>query len=171
MNVAHVTGHRPQVLELPFDLNKRQWDWMRKQLEYALVDELRVDKLLTGMALGVDQLAAEVASRNGIPFVAVIPFEGQESRWPRIAQERYRELLDIADEQIVVSPGGYAAWKMLRRNEWMVDHSQQSIAVWNGDRKGGTYNCVQYALDKRDVWGINPRTENAGWVTKELLTA
>ena len=116
------------------------------------------------MALGIDQLAAEVASKNGIPFVAVIPFEGQETRWPTVARARYKELLDIADEQIVVSPGGYAAWKMQRRNEWMVDHSQHTVAVWNGT-PGGTANCVQYALKHREaIWHINPNTNKTGWL-------
>ncbi len=164
MRIANITGHRPQSLQLPYDLNSRQWNWLRDELEYAFVDELHIDKLLTGMALGIDQLALEVASRNGIQTFAVIPFEGQEARWPAIAQARYHELLKLADEQIVVSPGGYAAWKMQRRNEWMVDHSQYTVSVWNGT-PGGTANCIQYALKHRPaVWNINPATKKTGWL-------
>ena len=40
--------------------------------------------------------------------------------------------------------GGYAAWKMQKRNQFMVDHSNLLIAVWDGS-SGGTSNCVAYA--------------------------
>lgn len=163
MKIVTITGNRPQKLGLPYDLRKREWDWTRQQLERALVDELHADKLLTGMALGADQLGAEVASRNGIPYIAAIPFEGQESRWPKIAQERYHDLLAIADEQIVVSEGAYAPWKMQSRNEWMVEYSEELVAVWNGS-PGGTANCVKYAQEKgKRIWRIDPTRQKAGF--------
>jgi uncharacterized phage-like protein YoqJ len=31
-----------------------------------------------------------------------------------------------------------------KRNEWMVDHCDLLIAVWDGS-EGGTANCVRYA--------------------------
>ncbi|WP_188052008.1 hypothetical protein [Azospirillum sp. Sh1] len=33
---------------------------------------------------------------------------------------------------------------MNTRNEWMVDHSDRLLALWDGSQ-GGTANCVRYA--------------------------
>ena len=39
----------------------------------------------------------------------------------------------------------YVANKMQLRNEYMVDNSDKVIAYFNGEKKGGTYNCIKYA--------------------------
>lgn len=84
----------------------------------------------------------------GIPITAAVPFAGQESQWPAASQKLYRDLLAKAARVEVVSSGGYAASKMQRRNEWMVDHCDRLLAVWDGT-PGGTANCIGYALAKR----------------------
>lgn len=155
MQVVSITGHRPKRLDLPYDYTKWQWEPIRAQIELAL-ETLRADRLITGMALGVDQLAAEVASRNGVPFIAAIPFEGYEARWPAVAKERYEALLDIAESQIIVSEGGYSPQKLFVRNEWMLKHSTETIAVWDGKQGGGTAATVKSARRTRDVWVIRP---------------
>ena len=38
----------------------------------------------------------------------------------------------------------YEADVMQKRNEYMVDHSDIVLAVWNG-KKSGTENCIKYA--------------------------
>lgn len=100
--------------------------------------------LLTGMALGVDQWAAEACIDLCIPYTAVIPFEGQELAWPLASQGHYRTLVAKAAERIVVCEGEFKPWKMQRRNEWVVDRCALLLAVWDGSQ-GGTGNCVAYA--------------------------
>ena len=108
------------------------------------------------MALGVDQWAAHIAHKLGIPFIAAIPFEGQEKAWPEKSQKVYRLLRKLADEEVIVSPGDYSAAKMQVRNEWMVDHCDTLIAVWNGT-SGGTGNCVKYAKSQhKSMYQIDP---------------
>ena len=136
-----VTGHRPDKLGGYGDTATR--DAIIEALHAALVD-LQPAKAISGMALGVDQYFAQVCVELEIPFVAAIPFEGQESRWPKLAQRRYATLIAHAAEVITVCDGGYKAWKMQTRNQWMVDHCDRLIAVWNGGA-GGTGNCVRYA--------------------------
>lgn len=123
--------------------------------------------IISGMALGWDQALAVAAVKLGIPFVAAVPFEGQEKIWPPAAQREYRDLLTLASTVTVVcqfyehddSPK-LLADAYQTRNEWMVDNSTHLLALWNGDRKGGTYNCVRYAQEGRreiiqlwDEWG------------------
>lgn len=110
------------------------------------------------MALGVDQDFAFVCAEMQIPFVAAIPFIGQESRWPVPSQDFYRELMTYAYCRFVVTPGGYSAFKMHLRNKWMVDNCTLLIAVWDGTQ-GGTHHCVEYAAtaNYRPIHLINPR--------------
>jgi uncharacterized phage-like protein YoqJ len=102
-------------------------------------------RVISGMAQGWDQAWAVAAVALGIPFIAAVPFVGQESRWPDLARRRYRELLKRAYQIHYPDPGGsYAPWKMQARNMWMVDNCDRVIALWNGT-EGGTANCVRYA--------------------------
>ena len=108
------------------------------------------------MALGIDQWAANIAIKLNIPFIAAIPFVGQESKWPPSSQKIFSSLLKKASKQIIVSEGGYASDKMQIRNQWMVDNCDLLIAVWDGTQ-GGTGNCVKYAeAVNKKILRINP---------------
>jgi uncharacterized phage-like protein YoqJ len=107
--------------------------------------------------LGIDQWAASIAHKLHIPFLAAIPFEGQENAWPESSRKIYRILRKLATEEVIVSQGGYSADKMQVRNIWMVDNCDKLIAVWDGT-KGGTGNCIEYAKSvKKDIYYIDPR--------------
>jgi len=108
--------------------------------------------VISGMALGWDQALAVASVRLGIPFVAAVPFEGQESRWPRAARDNYDALIRVASHVHVVcdrqqTEDAGIPWAMQERNCWMVDNSTALLALWNGDRHGGTFNCVRYAAE------------------------
>ena len=46
---------------------------------------------------------------------------------------------------------------MQKRNEYMVDNCDLLIACWSGVKKGGTYNCVKYAIkNNKRIIVINP---------------
>lgn len=150
-----VTGHRPDKLG-GYDFYNPVRSWVREQMKRVL-HELQPRMTISGMALGVDQDWAHVSIELGIPFLAAIPFAGQESRWPAESQRYYRELMDRAAWKYVVCDGGYAAYKMQRRNEWMVNNCHVLVAVWDGS-EGGTGNCVGYAQRvQRETKYINPR--------------
>lgn len=144
--IVAFTGHRPDKLGGYGAHNP-----VRDRVKAALADTLtrlldprQTNLAISGMALGFDQWAAEVCLDLRIPFIAAIPFAGQASAWPLESQRHYADLLRRALNTHVVCDGGYAAWKMSRRNEWMVDKSEHLIAAWDGT-SGGTANCVAYA--------------------------
>lgn len=145
------TGHRPDKLGGYSD--RVHEDLTR--LAVAALAEAAMWPVISGMALGWDMAVAEAAARIGLPFTAAVPFLGQESRWPAESRARYRRLLKKAETVTIVCEGGYAGWKMQRRNEWMVDNAQTILALWNGS-SGGTANCVAYAKSKgkdvRNIW-------------------
>lgn len=153
--IVAFTGHRPDKLG-GYKLPNKTYIHVCQQIEKNLL-ELKPEKIISGMALGVDQWAASIAIKLKIPFVAAIPFEGQETAWPLQSQHIFHSLLKYAAEKVIVCEGGYSAHKMQIRNEFMVDRCDKLIAVWDGT-PGGTGNCVNYARNiKKEIIIINPQ--------------
>ena len=163
-----VTGHRPDRL-WGYDYGNKQYWILKSMLKSIIRQEMFPDgdvnnkiEIITGMALGVDTIFAQAAIElkkeygNDIRIVAAIPFKGQECKWPALSQAEYNRILSECDEVVYVCDEGYAAWKMQKRNEYMVDRCNKLIAVWNGDESGGTYNCIKYAKTKRQIIRVNP---------------
>lgn len=140
--IVAFTGHRPDKLG--------GWDPLHpvvERVKKSIRDFLArrwPTQVISGMALGVDQWAAQICVDFGIPFIAAMPCDHMEHPWPLPSQERFHALLAKARQQVIVSPGPFKPWKMQRRNEWMVDHCELLAAVHDGSG-GGTYNCIEYA--------------------------
>lgn len=142
--IIAATGHRPDKL-----------GGYSKATRYALAclafDYLcknKPAKVITGMALGWDQAVAAASMTLGIPFIAAVPFDGQDRRWPTESRERYARLISAAEcVEIVSTPPCDAVKAMQRRNEWMVDRAGKMMALWDGSW-GGTFNCVRCAEKK-----------------------
>jgi uncharacterized phage-like protein YoqJ len=140
--VVGITGHRPDKLggwRTPNPTYLSVLDHLKQALEHY-----RPDFVISGMALGVDQWAAELCLTLGIRFIAAVPFKGQESKWPPQAKAKYDWLVSRAHQVCVISEGGYSPQKMFLRDKWIVDYSHVMVAVWNGS-DGGTAHTVSYA--------------------------
>lgn len=157
MKIA-VTGHRPSKLGYEYNLNGPFSTFIRDKLREIIVSH-KPKTMISGMALGVDTIWAELAIENQVPLIAAIPFIGQESHWPEDAQNKYNKILnhELTTIQVICGPG-YSAYKMQKRNEWMVDQCDLLVAVWNGTA-GGTKNCVDYAEGKKPMIVIKPIIE------------
>ena len=138
-----VTGHRLDKLggysPIVFDA----------LVEFAghMLKSYKPTKVITGMALGWDQAVAKACCQLNVPYLAAVPFVGQDNKWPKAWRLIYLDLLYRAKEQVIVCQGDYASWKMQRRNEWMVDNCDCLIALWDGTNSG-TKNCVTYAQNR-----------------------
>lgn len=181
MKTLCITGHRPQFL-YGFDYANPSYTLMRETLETLVAQayERKFTTFIAGGAQGVDTFFTESALklRDAHPDVRVVlavPFVGQESRWTAPAREQYKQHLHRADSIFVVSenktmtandvesvapepmPHYMAARYMYQRNIWMVDNADAILAVWSGNREGGTYHCLTFALEsKKHVVRYNP---------------
>lgn len=131
------TGHR--------DLRDR--DWIADQIERSLID-MGTSLLYVGMASGADLLMAKVAWGLGIPFIAAKPWAGHKPRQADVYD--YGRALRFAEEVIDVTsyeeyPG---AWVYDERNRFMVDRAEAYLAILESGRRGGTFNCMNYAVRK-----------------------
>lgn len=165
-----ITGHRPNGLprEYGYSLNNEAWSKLKEYIEvtieecykYATPNEKLT--LISGMALGVDTAFWEVAnelrkSNRNIKIEAAIPFVGQEKKWKHESQKQYTQMLSESDKVTTVSEGGFATYKMMARNRYMVNKSDIVIAVICKET-GGTAQCVKYAKEhNKVVIEINPQ--------------
>lgn len=173
------TGHRPDKLGFGYNVNDKRYD----PLKQAVVDVLEsiylidgdITEAYTGGALGFDWIAYDILGVmrshgwRGLSILAV-PFAQQDANWTEYDADTYRRMKLRADKIVYVDEvegyqpknnaiGVYSGAKMYLRNMYMVDNADVVIACWDGIEKGGTWNCVDYALKKgKIVVVINPKT-------------
>lgn len=115
----------------------------------------------SGMALGTDTWTAmavlNLRERNpAIRLHCVLPCEEQEIKWTIPAQVRYKHILSEADSVEYVSRA-YHKKCMLERNQRLVDLAAFLLAVYNGEKRGGTAATVRYAQKVgREIIVIDP---------------
>lgn len=139
------TGHRPPKLG---GYTVDVFDRLVALASVYILRHVPDDEYISGMALGWDMALAQACVNMNVKWTAAIPFEGQASKWPEDSQEAWRSLVAKANEVVYVDNHGYAAWKMHKRNEWMVNHSDKVVALYDGDPLGGTAACLHYAESK-----------------------
>lgn len=148
------TGHRPN------EFTDEQKNKVIRAISESF-DERKPERVIVGGALGVDTWAALVAINKGVPFTLALPFDGHHLIWPEKQQDIFLEIKSFAAEVVVVCEGGWDSkrdnWKFQKRNEYIVNHCDFLIGVWNGS-SGGTANCMRYGIrvDKEMQW-IDPR--------------
>lgn len=157
MRIA-ITGHRPNKLWNDYDLTSPGMQSIKATLERAIA-KFCPTLMISGMALGIDTLWAELAIENRIPLLACTPCWGQERKWPERSQDRFNKIINTQGVELMYTHRGYYNQEcMQKRNVYMVDNCDMLLAVWDGTI-GGTANCVHYArsVDKKG-WIINPHT-------------
>ena len=153
--IVVATGHRPHKCGGYSEAARL----LLKQIAIDWLKALKPRGAVSGMALGWDTAIVEACLHLRLPYVACIPFRGQESQWPLSSQRAYNAYLRKAANVIVCSPAPYSAHKMQVRNERMVDMAVQYgpgldnsilLALWDGT-SGGTENCLLYATPMRTI--------------------
>lgn len=149
MNLT-ITGHRPDKLT--------KIEFVKHSL-LDIYEEFGVFRVIQGMAPGVDLLSAWAAHKSQIPYVCAKPYPTHRRYVERNYPDwlpMYDKALEHADEVVDVCATYEGVWVFQRRNEWMVDHGDEVLAIWDGT-KGGTANCVKYAQRKnKHITVIDP---------------
>ena len=159
------TGHRPKKFPWKYDEKDKRCTALKAVLteQIGKLAAAGVTDSFSGMALGVDTWAAmavlDLRERNpAVKLHCVLPCEGQEDTWTIPAQVRYKYILSEADSVEYVKQL-YDGKCMLERNQRLVDYAGIMIAVYNGEKRGGTAATVRYAQKAgREIIYINPET-------------
>lgn len=131
----------------------------------ALTEQIgayRITHGITCLAIGADQLYAEILLQKGIPFTVIVPSRRYEETFAGEDRERYFRFLSLAGQVVEMTydePGEIA---FFAAGKEVVDRSEIMLAVWNGQKArglGGTADIVKYALARKSiVIHINPIT-------------
>lgn len=165
--VICATGHRSDKLGCgkgdDWSSKSPKLQPVRKQIEeklraifdfQILAGETKFE-LISGMALGIDQLFFSVGNqlrkeyaKQGITIVltAAVPCLEQDGIWKDDCKISYAAMLKAADKKVRISNKKYENDKgcMQRRNRFMVDNADMVLAYHDGS-EGGTKNCIDYA--------------------------
>ena len=184
--IVAVTGHRPPKLDgydaanpLRVAIRERMKQELQSDMAASSMDPRHTDSYLrqvvwntpqptetlalSGLAQGADWDFCTVCHQLGIPFIGVVPFPGQESRWPTKTQQQYRKLLSHCAGVVYVSKSppqdnDEAKRLLFKRDEWLCCAADELIAVYDGSASG-TGHCVRYweRLHGRRLRRIDPR--------------
>ncbi len=157
------TGHRPKKFPWGYDKTDVRCIELKKALAEQIAKLVRdgYTNFFSGMAEGTDTWAslAVLALKKEDPALklhCVLPCEGQADKWSASARELYFSILEQADSVVYVSRE-YSKDCMLKRNRYLVDHAACLLAVYNGERLGGTAMTVRYAQKlRREIIMLNP---------------
>ena len=160
-----VTGHRPKGLPGGYKGDPVFTQFMNDIVRNYYEAGYRT--FISGGALGTDQIFANavILLKDKYPEAELIiakPFPSQASKWPEKSRRAFELICSRADLVVDVCNDPYSPSKMQVRNEWMVDHSLTVLAFWNGEKKGGTWNCIDYAINgphtRKTVQTVHPFT-------------
>lgn len=137
------TGHRPEKLKLS---EQKLAALLETEIKRAIASGFTT--YITGMAKGVDLIAAEIVLRlrerdDRLKLICALPHPGFGQHWGGGWTERFQRVLAQADLSRTICPN-FSRASYQTRNEWMVRHSALVIAVFNGE-PGGTKNTLDFA--------------------------
>lgn len=139
-----VTGHR----DIPAEQIEYVKQALRREIEGAIADGYT--HFLSGFAEGADlffaEIAAEFCEKNeALTLEGAIPYEGRLRRLQK--GKETKRLLDACDKISLISKA-YAPDVFHKRNQYLIEHSQRAIAVYDGRERGGTAATLRMARRK-----------------------
>ncbi len=146
------------------DVKSRIDKMVKSTLEKAKESGFDKVRFITGMALGVDQMAAQSVieafdrGKNGnveIELVAAVPCKNQDKIWKDTDRHQYREILSRCDRVHHVSTDAYhSPSQLFDRNEWMIDQMRGGadlLLAFQANNSRGTQAAIDYAVSKGET--------------------
>lgn len=136
-----VTGHR--------DLPQNQINYVKAallhEIEKAVADGFTC--FMSGVAEGVDQYFVEIVMEKQkdnpeLELIAVLPYQ---KRLENLKEKGHTYEMLEACRDVVVIREEYQPSVYSHRNRYMVEHSDQVIAVYDGREQGGTVRTIRFA--------------------------
>ena len=115
--------------------------------------------VVSGLALGAEQLGAEAAVAAGLPYVAVLPHQGYGSVWSETARAWFEDLRDGAlltinlDQREPETKQQAAMWQR-RRDLWILERAAEAIIVGTPDDEA--YQAAVMRLSDDNVFLLRP---------------
>lgn len=153
MTTVGVTGH--QYLN-----DSSAWEWVRDAIKLIVHDVEPPLLGVTSLAVGADQIFAQVVVDVGGSLSAVIPFPDYPNTFHKPDREIFDRLLKKSINTVVMGCTANQEECYLAAGKTVINMSAFVVAVWDGmpaQGLGGTADIVNYALQlKKRVVQLNP---------------
>lgn len=123
------------------------WDWVAATLRKEIIRAGQIAEAFSSLAVGSDQVFADITIGLEIAHVAILPLEGYERYFDGKDLANYRRLLSRS-RRVQLKWSGDPQRAFFEAGKYVVQHSNILFAVWDGepsDGLGGTADIVEYA--------------------------
>lgn len=149
------TGPRPKELIWGYEEKRIFFRIFRRKFKKLIENIILAGytHFISGMALGIDMLAAELVLelKEFYPFIILecaIPCKNQFAKWSDATILQYHNIISEADKITYVSNEEYFNGCMALRNMYMIEQSSLLIAVYDGNKVSGTFQTIRMAKNK-----------------------
>ena len=167
MSVNHIgiTGHRPNFFR---DAEKTKE--LCDSLVLNMLKEYDHPIFNLGGCAGADQWVGNACIKYNIEFNLFLPFpaEIQSKYWYKDQQEALENQIKHCKGLVIAGPK-YKPANFFIRNRSIVDNSDFLVCFWEGMHRGGTYDCIKYAVQKKSKIVLNALTDLSMVTGEELI--
>ena len=152
-----ITGHRPTRFKWKYNENNNGCKRLKRRLKEQLVQlyDKGVRRFYIGGALGTDLWSGELLMElkeqpeySELELILVLPFVGHDDNWDKANRHRLSVLCQHSADMIVAGNEENPSVSNYRlRNQYMVDHADCLLAVYDNDRNlrsGTMQTCLLY---------------------------
>ncbi len=134
-------------------------EWITNILS-EIIKELSIELGFTSLAIGADQLFAQLLKQNNIPYYVIVPCNNYEKTFTDATSLGiYQTLLNSSINKFQLPFTEPSETAFYAAGKEIVDRSDLMFAIWNGqpaEGLGGTGDIVKYAQSiKRSILHIN----------------
>jgi hypothetical protein len=149
-----ITGH--QRLQ-----TSASWQWVHQEMDQLLGVVQPPLVGISSLAVGADQLFANIILQQGGELEAIIPFAGYESTFVSDHdREEFKRLLMRCSRSEILEKHGTIEQAYFAAGKRVIDLSDFVVAVWDAQPAGGlggTADAVKYASQQRKkIVHLNP---------------
>ena len=178
--VIGFTGHRPTKLIGGYEtyngvVGKKYESHLMELSDFfcPVLDIFSPDYVRAGMAPGADTAVAFAAVRKGIPLIACMPYPTFSKDWSDDAQRDLEYLVKNAHQVVytreVEPENKIGVNRALHESNINVTNGiSLLISLWNFEKKGGTYNCIQYCKERNiqtvNLWALYKARFDSGFI-------
>jgi len=154
-----ITGHQ--------NLNIVVIDWLKHEL-FIEIKQLNVNEAFSCLAIGADQIFAEIVLANEIPLTAVVPCLNYETTFDSNGLALYKNLLSRSKNTIKLNFEKPTENAFFEAGKTVVSNSDILFAIWDNlpaKGLGGTADIVSFAssLNKKIIH-LNPITKTKTFI-------
>lgn len=164
MKILTVSGYKPLELNI-FVENDPRIDYLKKAIKKRLTNFIEdgLEWILLSGQMGVELWTAEVVlelkETYDIKFAIIPPFVNQEKRWPEIYQQKYQELIYVADFYQPIYKDEYKGpYQFRAKNLWFIDKTDGCLLLIDEQFPGSIRYFLEIAKSNENypIYVITP---------------